>query len=61
MRILFAFGAMLSKTWASGNIEQDAKRCFEIADAMVAAKSVVPETEEGIIGVIKKSRKSKEA
>lgn len=59
LRVLFAAFAMVSKTWVSGKEDIDARRCYEIADAMIAAKDV--DSEEGIVGVIKKSRKPKEA
>lgn len=57
LRVLFAAFAMLSKTFMSGKEDADARRCYEIADAMIAAK----DAEEGIVSVIKKSRKQKEA
>lgn len=61
LRDLFAFGAMISKAWVSGDMQEDAKKCYAIADAMIAAKYAEPVSEEGIVGVIKKTRKPKEA
>lgn len=58
LRDLFAFGAMLGQVIRKGYAEPS--RAYEIADAMVEEKYVVPEVEpeEGIVA-IKPKRKSK--
>jgi hypothetical protein len=56
LRDLFAGFAMLSKMWISPHLEDYAKDCYRIADAMLEAKYAVPEV--GIATV--KKRKTKE-
>jgi hypothetical protein len=51
LRDLFAFGAMISKTWMSGKEDIDARKCYAIADAMIEAKYAEPEPEEGITAI----------
>lgn len=60
LRDLFAFGAMISKAWQAPNLEQHAKNCYAIADAMIEARYAEPEPEpeEGITA-IKPKRKVK--
>ena len=61
LRDLFAFGAMISKAWQAPNLEQHAKNCYAIADAMIEAKyyeAPEVEPEEGITA-IKPKRKVK--
>jgi hypothetical protein len=57
LRDLFAGFAMLSKMWISPHLEDYAKDCYRIADAMIEAKYAEPEV--GIATVVKK-RKTKE-
>jgi len=57
MRCLFAVGAMMSRAWHPNTIEEHAKLCWQIADAMVKAQY---DQDDGIASVVKK-RKPKEA
>ncbi len=59
LRDLFAGFAMLSKMWISPHLEDYAKDCYRIADAMLDAKYADDEPEVGIAAV-KKPRKTKE-
>lgn len=56
LRDLFAGFAMLSKMWISPHLEDYARDCYRIADAMIEAKYAEPEV--GIAAV--KKRKTKE-
>ena len=56
LRDLFAGFAMLSKMWISPHLDDYAKDCYAIADAMIEAKYAQPEV--GIAAV--KKRKTKE-
>lgn len=56
LRDLFAGFAMLSKMWISPHLEDYARDCYRIADAMIDAKYAEPEV--GIAAV--KKRKTKE-
>jgi len=58
MRDLFAVGAMISRAWHPNTIEEHAKLCYEIADAMMKARN--EQQDDGIASVVKK-RKPKEA
>lgn len=58
MRCLFAVGAMMSRAWHPNTIDEHAKLCWQIADAMVKAQHA--EQDDGIASVVKK-RKPKEA
>jgi hypothetical protein len=58
LRDLFAGFAMLSKMWISPHLEDYAKDCYRIADAMLDAKYADDEPEVGIAAV--KKRKTKE-
>ncbi len=55
LRDFFAAFAMISKAWIPSNLEDHAKSCYAIADAMIAERNRVPE--EGIASVVKKRRK----
>jgi hypothetical protein len=55
MRCLFAVGAMISRAWHPNAIEENAKLCWQIADAMVKAQNA--EQDDGIASVVKKRRK----
>jgi len=57
LRDLFAGFAMLSKMWISPHLEDYAKDCYRIADAMIEAKYAQPEVG---IAAVKKPRKTKE-
>ena len=61
LRDLFAAFAMISKAWIPPNLEDHAKNCYAIADAMIDAKYAdeEPEPEVGIAAV-KRKRKTKE-
>ena len=61
LRDLFAAFAMISKAWIPPNLEDHAKTCYAIADAMIDAKYAdeEPEPEVGIAAV-KRKRKTKE-
>ena len=50
-------GAMMSRAWHPNTIEEHAKLCWQIADAMVKAQY---DQDDGIASVVKK-RKPKEA
>jgi hypothetical protein len=58
LRDLFAGFAMLSKMWVSPHLEDYAKDCYRIADAMLDAKYANDVPEVGIAAV--KKRKTKE-
>jgi len=58
LRDLFAGFAMLSKMWISPHLEDYAKDCYRIADAMIDAKYADNIPEVGIAAV--KKRKTKE-
>jgi len=58
LRDLFAGFAMLSKMWVSPHLEDYAKDCYRIADAMLDAKYADDVPEVGIAAV--KKRKTKE-
>ena len=58
LRDLFAGFAMLSKMWISPHLEDYAKDCYVIADAMLDAKYADNAPEVGIATV--KKRKTKE-
>ena len=55
LRDLFAFGAMISKAWMPPDLEDRARDCYRIADAMIEAKYA--KEEEGIASVVKRTRK----
>lgn len=60
LRDLFAGFAMLSKMWISPHLEDYAKDCYRIADAMIEAKYAEPEPEPEMgITAIKPKRKAK--
>ena len=59
LRDLFAAFAMISKAWVPDNLEDHAKNCYRIADAMIKAKYA--ELEGGIATIKKRVRKPKEA
>ena len=48
-------GAMISRAWHPNAIEENAKLCWQIADAMVKAQNA--EQDDGIASVVKKRRK----
>ena len=58
LRDLFAGFAMLSKMWISPHLEDYAKDCYRIADAMIDAKYADNVPEVGIAAV--KNHKPKE-
>lgn len=43
LRDFFAGLAMISKAWMPSSIDDQAKMCYELADAMIAAKYAQPE------------------
>lgn len=55
LRDLFAAFAMISKAWIHPNIEDHAKNCYIMADAMIEAKYA--EHEVGIAAVKKRPKK----
>jgi hypothetical protein len=57
LRDLFAAFAMISKAWIPPNLEDHAKNCYAIADAMIRAKYAEEEPEVGIAAVVKRTRK----
>jgi hypothetical protein len=57
LRDLFAAFAMISNAWVPPNIEDHAKNCYLIADAMIKAKYA--ELEGGIATIKKRIRKPK--
>ena len=59
LRDFFAAFAMISKAWIPEHVDDHAAMCYELADAMIAARKRMPD--EGIAAVIKKRRKTKEA
>lgn len=62
LRDLFAAFAMVSKAWIPPNLEDDAKNCYAIADAMIEAKYAEEEPEPEVgIAAVKRKRKTKEA
>jgi hypothetical protein len=52
LRDLFAGMAMISRAWVPSNMQDHAKNCYALADAMLEAKYANDEPEEGI-GAIK--------
>jgi hypothetical protein len=56
LRDLFAFGALISKAWIPPNLEDQARNCYAIADAMIEAK-YYQEPEEGITAIKPKRKK----
>ena len=60
LRDLFAAFAMISKAWIPPSLEDHAKNCYALADAMLDAKYAddEPEPEMGITA-IKPKRKAK--
>lgn len=56
LRDLFAFGAMISKAWVPSNLEDHAKNCYAIADAMIEAK-YYEDAAEGITAIKPKRKK----
>lgn len=62
LRDLFAAFAMISKAWIPPNLEDHAKNCYAIADAMIEAKYAEEEPEPEVgIAAVKRKRKTKEA
>ena len=60
LRDFFAAFAMISNAWIPPNLDDHAKNCYAIADAMIEAKYYEePEPEVGITA-IKRKRKTKE-
>lgn len=59
LRDLFAFGAMISKAWIPPNLEDHARNCYAIADAMIEAKYAEEEPEEVGIAAVKRKRTTK--
>lgn len=57
LRDLFAAFAMISKAWIPPNLEDHAKNCYAIADAMIEAKYAEEEPDVGIAAVVKRTRK----
>ena len=55
LRDFFAAFAMISKAWIPEHVDDHAFRCYELADAMIAARKRMPD--EGIAAVVKKRRK----
>jgi hypothetical protein len=62
LRDLFAFGAMISKAWIPTNLEDHARNCYAIADAMIEAKydEDLEEPEVGITAIKRKRKTTKE-
>ena len=61
LRDLFAAFAMISKAWIPPNLEDHAKNCYAIADAMIEAKYAEEEPEPEVgIAAVKRKRKTKE-
>jgi hypothetical protein len=54
LRDLFAAFAMISKAWIPPNIEDHAKNCYLLADAMIEAKHQKDLPDEGIVSVVNK-------
>ena len=59
LRDFFAAFAMISNAWIPPNLEDHAKNCYAIADAMIEARYAKEEPEVGITA-IKRKRKTKE-
>lgn len=57
LRDLFAAFAMISKAWIPPNLEESAKWCYDVADAMIEAKYADEEPDVGIAAVVKRTRK----
>jgi hypothetical protein len=62
LRDLFAGLALISKAWIPTNLEEHAKNCYAIADAMIEEKyraypEDAPPEEVGIAAVVKRTRK----
>ena len=62
LRDLFAAFAMISKAWIPPNLDDHAKNCYAIADAMLDAKYAdnEPEPEMGITAIKRKRKTTKE-
>lgn len=61
LRDLFAAFAMISKAWIPPNLEDHARNCYAIADAMIEAKYAEEEPEPEVgIAAVKRKRKTKE-
>ena len=58
LRDLFAGFAMISRAWVPSNIEDHAKNCYRLADAMIEAKYAAPDTG---ITTVKRKRKNDES
>ena len=56
LRDCFAMFALIGVS-SSTDVEQQAKWCYKMADAMIKARNAEPESEEGIVK-IKRTRKS---
>jgi hypothetical protein len=57
LRDFFAAFAMISNAWIPPDLQDHAKNCYAIADAMIEAKYKKEEPEQGITSVIKRTRK----
>jgi len=57
LRDLFAGFAMRSKMWISPHLEDYARDCYRIADAMIKAKYAEKEPEVGITAIKRKYTK----
>jgi len=57
LRDLFAGFAMRSKMWISPHLEDYARDCYRIADAMIKAKYAEEEPEVGITAIKRKYTK----
>jgi hypothetical protein len=51
LRDLFAGMAMISRAWVPSNMQDHAKNCYALADAMLEAKYANDEPEEGITAI----------
>ena len=62
LRDLFAGFAMLSKMWISPHLEDYARDCYRIADAMLDAKYAdeEPKPEMGLAAIKRKRKTTKE-
>ena len=60
LRDFFAGLALISKAWIPSNLEEHAKNCYAIADAMIEAKyEEEPEEPEVGIAAVKRKRTTK--
>ena len=60
LRDFFAGLALISKAWIPSNLEEHAKNCYAIADAMIEAKYYEePEEPEVGIAAVKRKRTTK--